>query len=258
MFPSRSLRSWALASLTTAVLLAGALPAAAAHPCTTPPGRSTAAAATAGAGVIPAQQNVPELDAPGAPGTVVFPPDKRSRPGPGRFTVTAPLHTRITALGMRCLGNGRCSVAIAADGSTATVTLPPGRWTFANPVHVTLRATPDAPLSGGQYAGSFAAGGEAQPLNVVITEGIQGALGITRKDTPDRSGALVASVVPGGAADTAGIRTGDVITAFNDTPVSTANELRDARLGKLRESAVVPVTYRRPDGTVRTVQVTLT
>ncbi|MEV7603522.1 PDZ domain-containing protein [Kitasatospora sp. NPDC089797] len=70
-------------------------------------------------------------------------------------------------------------------------------------------------------------------------------------------GALIDKVAPGSAADDAGIRAGDVITSFNNTPVRDAASLRAAREGKLRVGATIPVTYRRPDGAVRTVQVTL-
>jgi S1-C subfamily serine protease len=41
-------------------------------------------------------------------------------------------------------------------------------------------------------------------------------------------GALVNSVVPGGAAARAGVRSGDVITAFNGTQVQDPNALRNA------------------------------
>ncbi|OPC76574.1 hypothetical protein B4N89_47095 [Embleya scabrispora] len=138
---------------------------------------------------------------------------------------------------MRCVGNGSCSAAIAADGSTAVATLRPGRWTFSSPVTVTLRALTDAPLAGGRYTGEFTARGESRPLTIDITPGIQGALGVTRKDVPDHSGALVASVVPGGAADTTGIREGDVITPFNDTPVTTAKITSHAYAARSRDPA---------------------
>ncbi|WP_077974566.1 PDZ domain-containing protein [Streptomyces tsukubensis] len=256
----RSRSPWALtgpAATLTAVLVAVALPPA--HAVTAAPAHTPAAVSHAPRAVmIPPQQDVPELNAPGDPVDVVFPPDNRTRPGTGRFTVTAPPHTRITALGMRCLTNSSCSAAIAGDGSTATVTLRRGRWTFSSPVTVTLQASPSAPLPGGRYAGVFTAGNESQPLTVEITEGNQGTLGISHKDAPDRGGAQVVFVGRGGAADTAGIREGDIITSINNTPVTTSNELRNARLGKLRQGATIPVTYRQPNGTTRTTQVTLT
>ncbi|MFF7258223.1 PDZ domain-containing protein [Streptomyces microflavus] len=205
---------------------------------------------------IPPQQSVPELDAPGDPKAVTYSPDGRSRPGPGTFSVTAPDHTRITALDMACAP--RCAVAVASDGSTATARLRPGRWTYANPVTIRLQANLDAPLSRAQYTGTYTAGGESQPLTVVITQGKQGGLGLTSKDAPDSNGAQVATTVPGGPADNVGIRVGDTITSLNNTPVSNAAELRAARIGKIRSGATVPLTYRQPNGTSRTVQVTLT
>lgn len=47
----------------------------------------------------------------------------------------------------------------------------------------------------------------------------------TRLRLPDRHGALVANVVPGGPAVSAGIQVGDVITAFDGREIRTASEL---------------------------------
>ncbi|MFG2672711.1 PDZ domain-containing protein [Streptomyces sp. NPDC048445] len=240
----------ALMGLTAAALLAATAPAAAhVQPSPTPYAASRAMQ-------IPPQQNVPELDAPGDPKTVTYGPDHRSRPGPGVFRVTAPEHTRITALDMACAP--RCAVAVASDGSTATATLRPGRWTYANPVTIHLQANPDAPLGRAQYTGTYSAGGESQPLTVTVTEGKQGGLGLTSKDAPGGNGAQVATTAPGGPADNAGIRVGDTITSLNNTPTANAAELRAVRIGKIRSGATVPLTYRQPNGTTRTVQVTLT
>ncbi len=249
----------ALLALTAATLIATTLPIAAAQASETAPTGTgtTATTATLRSLRIPPQQNVPELDAPGDAKTVTYPPDNRARRGPGTFTVTAPAHTRITALDMRCAATGTCTVTLAPDGTTATARLRPGRWTYTSPVTVTLQALTDAPLPRAQYTGTFDVDGEQQPLTVTITEGTQGGLGLKSKDAPGGAGALVASTTPGGAADNAGIREGDIITSLNNTPVTNAAQLRDARLGKLRSGAVVPVTYRQPNGTTRTVQVTL-
>ncbi|MEV6419927.1 PDZ domain-containing protein [Streptomyces sp. NPDC051662] len=244
-----------LLGVTAAALIAGAMPVAAqAHTTINTPVHQAALPSLG----IPPQQNVPELDAPGEPKTITYSPDNRARRGPGTFTVTAPAHTRITALDMRCISNGRCSVAIAADGSTATARLRPGRWTYSSPVQVHVQALTDAPLNRAEYTGTFDVAGETQPLTVVITEGKQGGLGLTSKDAPGGKGALVATTVPGGPADTVGIRVGDTITSVNNTPVTNAAELRAARIGKLRSGATVPLTYRQPNGTTRTTEVTLT
>ncbi|MDQ3802689.1 MAG: PDZ domain-containing protein [Acidobacteriota bacterium] len=44
-------------------------------------------------------------------------------------------------------------------------------------------------------------------------------------------GALVNSVAPGSPAERAGLRRGDVITAFNGAPVADTNALRNAVAG---------------------------
>ncbi|MFJ4689108.1 PDZ domain-containing protein [Streptomyces sp. NPDC091377] len=238
----------------TAALIAAALPAGSAMAAPAP---ALPTAATRTAPLILPQQNVPQLDAPGEPKAVTFPPDNRARRGPGAFTVTAPPYTRITQVDSPCLSRNRCSLVIAADGATATVRMRPGRWTFSSPVQVHLQAESDAPLQRAEYSGTFNVDGEEQPLKAVITEGVQGGLGLKSKDAPNGSGATVAATTPGGAADNAGIREGDVITSLNNTPVRNASELRDARLGKLRSGATVPVTYRQPNGTTRTVETTL-
>ncbi|MFD4911504.1 PDZ domain-containing protein [Kitasatospora purpeofusca] len=236
--------------LTAAALLAGVLPATAHAAGPGPSGKAVERR-------IPPQQNVPELDAPGEAKAVTFPPDNLTRRGPGTFVVAAPPHTRITLLDLHCVPVANCPVTLADDGSTATARLRPGHWSFTSPIHVHLQARPDAPLPRAEYNGSFTADGESRPLTVVITAGRQGGLGLTSTDAPAGSGALVATTVPGGPADTAGIRVGDTITSLNNTPVTNAAELRDARLGKLRAGATVPVTYRQPGGTTRTTQVTL-
>jgi Do/DeqQ family serine protease len=49
----------------------------------------------------------------------------------------------------------------------------------------------------------------------------------------EASGALVAGVVPGSAAEKAGVKTGDIIVSINGTPMKTAAELRNA-IGMMR------------------------
>ncbi|MCF6467856.1 PDZ domain-containing protein [Nonomuraea sp. MG754425] len=220
-----------------------------------PPGVAQAASTyTTAAAAVEPQQEVPELDAPGAEQPVTFPPDRRTRPSPGTYVFTAPRHTRITRLEMNC--RPPCAEAIATDGSTATVRTPPGRWRWSLPVRVWLQAGLNAPVPRARYSGSLTVDGERQPLDVIITEGRPGLFGIVRADTPDNSGALVSAVTPGGPADQAGIRAGDVIVSFNGKTVTNAREQRAARMA-VRGGATVPVTYRRPDGSVRTTEVTL-
>lgn len=68
-------------------------------------------------------------------------------------------------------------------------------------------------------------------------------------------GALVVDVLEDGAAATAGIQAGDVITALNDAPIISSEELV-ALLGDHKPGDVVTVTYTR-DGEIATAEVTL-
>ncbi|MFC4010833.1 S1C family serine protease [Nonomuraea purpurea] len=249
-------RTAVTAFLVLAVLTAAVSPAAAAPASSTFPAAGSAAASAVLSARVEPQQDVPELDAPGTAKPVTYPPDHRTRPNSGTFVFTAPPHTRITRLEMDCRPRP-CAEAIAADGSTATVRMGPGRWRWNTPVRVWLQAAPNAPMQRARYSGALNVDGERQPLDVIITEGKQGLLGIVREDAPNNSGALVSDVVPGSPADKAGIRPGDVIVSFNGKVITNAREQSAARVGVLRAGAVVPVTYRRPDGSLRTAEVTL-
>jgi putative serine protease PepD len=69
-------------------------------------------------------------------------------------------------------------------------------------------------------------------------------------------GALVAAVVPGSAAEKAGIQRGDVITRFGDKVVNDSNDLVGAvQAGKVGDR--VEVTYKR-NGAEAKATVTLT
>ena len=87
----------------------------------------------------------------------------------------------------------------------------------------------------------------------------RGVLGVNIYDvTPDiakefglseSSGALVAGVIPGSAADRAGVKTGDIITSLNGVQMKTAGELRNA-IGMLRVGSTVQIGLLR-DGKPR-------
>lgn len=76
-----------------------------------------------------------------------------------------------------------------------------------------------------------------------------------RFDLPVQAGALVSEVQPGGAADEAGVRSGDVIVALGDAPIESTGDL----LGALRDYLPgdnAELTIVR-DGEEQTVDVTL-
>jgi S1-C subfamily serine protease len=69
-------------------------------------------------------------------------------------------------------------------------------------------------------------------------------------------GVLVTQVDAGGLAARAGITTGDVITAVNGTPTPDPTTLAET-VADLKPGQTVPVAVTTPDGTTRTLQVTL-
>jgi len=72
-----------------------------------------------------------------------------------------------------------------------------------------------------------------------ITPSIARALSL-----PDDKGVLTASVEPGSPAERAGIKTGDVITAFNGKPVESGRDLSRA-VASMRPGTQAPVTVAR-------------
>ncbi|MFD0314469.1 S1C family serine protease [Streptomyces flavalbus] len=92
-----------------------------------------------------------------------------------------------------------------------------------------------------------------------VTDSGRAALGITgRTIVNDRfrpAGVAVVEVTGGGAADEAGIESGDVITRLGDTDVTTITSLAEA-LAERKPGDKVKVTFTR-DGDERTADVTL-
>jgi S1-C subfamily serine protease len=81
-------------------------------------------------------------------------------------------------------------------------------------------------------------------------------LGIQIGSTFGGTGVYVGDVTPGGPADKAGLRSGDVITSVDDQPTPSAAELAQALAG-LRPGSVAKLEILRPDGSQKTVRVTL-
>ncbi|MGW3465463.1 S1C family serine protease [Streptomyces olivaceoviridis] len=92
-----------------------------------------------------------------------------------------------------------------------------------------------------------------------VVESGRAALDITARtvvnDRYQPSGVAVVTVRPGGAADRAGLRAGDIITAVGGRPVTTITSLAEALAGD-KPGRRTTVTYQR-DGTEKTVEVTL-
>jgi putative serine protease PepD len=92
-----------------------------------------------------------------------------------------------------------------------------------------------------------------------VTDSGRAALGITGRtvldDSYQPSGTAVVSVVPGGPADKAGLRAGDIITKVGPDRITTITSLAEA-LASERPGERVTVTYTR-GGEQRTAEVTL-
>ena len=83
-----------------------------------------------------------------------------------------------------------------------------------------------------------------------VTEALAKSFG--RNDT---NGALISKVVPGGPADKAGLKSGDIVLSFNGQPVSDAAQLK-VHVGEIRPNTTVTLSVRR-DKKTRDVAVTV-
>ncbi|MFJ5611765.1 S1C family serine protease [Streptomyces sp. NPDC093221] len=92
-----------------------------------------------------------------------------------------------------------------------------------------------------------------------VVDSGRAALGITVRGVVDNglqpAGAAIVSVTKGGAAEKAGLKTGDVITKLGSTPITTAQTLTEA-LASYKPGDKVRVGYEQ-DGAAKTVEVTL-
>ncbi|MFD9482636.1 PDZ domain-containing protein [Streptomyces sp. NPDC059991] len=192
---------------------------------------------------------IPDLDAPGPAKPVDFPPDQQVH-APGRVTFQAPQYTRITQVDPRCRG-AVCPVAIAADGSSATIDFPVHvHWIW--PLTVYVAADADAPLAGGQFSGSLTFEGVTVPLGVNITQGSPGAFGGFANNVPGGGGARVRFVDPDLNASPAGFMVNDIITSVDGRPITSSASL-NAALATKRAGATVAVGIRR-SGTPMTLR----
>ncbi|MFE7699096.1 trypsin-like peptidase domain-containing protein [Microbacterium keratanolyticum] len=93
--------------------------------------------------------------------------------------------------------------------------------------------------------------------NGEATHGLLGASVSPASSVEDATvlGAYIANATPGGAADAAGLREGDIVTAFNGTPISNARDLT-AQVRSVAAGAEAEVTFVR-DGRTQTATVTL-
>src|SRR5262245_34400411 len=76
-------------------------------------------------------------------------------------------------------------------------------------------------------AAQYAGGRLREPADVMFLAGRGATLGLTVRDVdnPEKQpGVIVEDIVPGGAADKAGIKRGDVITAFDGEAVHSARQ----------------------------------
>ncbi|WP_136707946.1 trypsin-like peptidase domain-containing protein [Agromyces sp. H66] len=93
--------------------------------------------------------------------------------------------------------------------------------------------------------------------NGSATHGLLGAT-VTAAESDESStivGALISEVTPGGAADQAGLRAGDVVTGFNGIPITDQTDLT-AQVRAMAGGASAEITFTR-DGESQTVDVTL-
>ncbi len=74
-------------------------------------------------------------------------------------------------------------------------------------------------------------------------------------DIPNRKGVVITAVIPGSAAEKAGLKPGDIIVAINDRPVEDSADVRNT-IGLIRVGSRVKLTILR-DGKERTIHATI-
>lgn len=115
---------------------------------------------------------------------------------------------------------------------------------FAIPSNMARDVVSQLATHGRVRRGQLGVGVQRVTSDIAVSLGMQGVRGV-----------LVNSVVPGGPADRAGLRPGDVITAVNGTPVNDPNALRNLIASTPPGTEVTLAVFR--DGHERQVKATL-
>ncbi|WP_193508906.1 trypsin-like peptidase domain-containing protein [Cryobacterium sp. BB736] len=131
------------------------------------------------------------------------------------------------------------NVAIASTGGAAAGNIGVG---FAVPANVVKRIADEIIKNGEATHGLIG----ASVINVTLDQ-----------DISEKSivGASVKEISGGGAAEAAGLREGDIVTSFNDVPITGSIDLT-AQVRALAPGTTVPMTFVR-DGEVQKVDITV-
>jgi S1-C subfamily serine protease len=94
---------------------------------------------------------------------------------------------------------------------------------------------------------------EAGTSNELVHIGATAFLGVSIQDV--QGGVLVHDVVPGGAAEAAGLTAGSVITSLNGTPIVSSDDVRKVVLS-LAPGVAVPIAWTDQDGVAQAGTIT--
>ncbi len=150
----------------------------------------------------------------------------------------------------------------AEETHRAWMNTEPGAFTFRMPEGVELPDMPEvAPLESLNDGLAMIAGGH--PRLGIDAEDISGQLG-TFFGAPDGEGILVRNVNAGSPAEKAGVKAGDVITAFNGDRIRSLGDLREklaaknddkpVKIGVLRSKSAVTLTVELPTPKTKTIR----
>ena len=80
-------------------------------------------------------------------------------------------------------------------------------------------------------------------------------LGVSLQDTSTGAGAEIQEIIPGGAAETAGLVTGDIITSLNGVTISSSADIRK-EVVSLVPGQAIPIGWTDSSGTAQTGTIT--